>query len=173
MAKKRAVIITTIGLLLCVLMPFIVVKARQGLENRTRIEGVMNFNENVERVRDALAEQGYDMEAVREEKIIPMSWSDKEGHTITFYSYYFRNMECSDDPPAIHEIFDPSTAESSSECAVNELDATLYQKGAFSYLWWSPADGVTLIIEYEPAFVDDAEILKMAESVEHIPSNGG
>lgn len=173
MTKKKSLIcIIVVVLIALVVVPptiYVVKKARMDKAVKQNME---DFYETAARLESTLEDMGWDMETTRQEILIPLTLADKDGHTIIFYNYHYMNMDKDDSPPAIHEIFDPAKADSSSICKVNDIDATLYRKGSDSYLWWSPSDGLILLISYETDFVADSEILKMAESVKPINTAG-
>ena len=62
-------------------------------------------------------------------------------------------------------VVDFAKMENKRNCKVNEYDAFLCEIGDRSYLCWTLTPETTCIIEYSANAVNEADILRMAESV--------
>lgn len=113
-----------------------------------------------------------DWEKVSEAKVIPVTYTDSAGDTIIYHickTTYFQEVPAEStelDLNAVSCVIDPETAEESEIRTVHEGPAILYQKEERAYLCWTDTPEYTYILEYSPAHVTEAEILKMAESTQ-------
>lgn len=55
--------------------------------------------------------------------------------------------------------------DSCEKMKIQEWDAALYKKEDKAYLCWTYSPEVTYVLEYNPNLIEDAEIIKTAESV--------
>lgn len=104
-----------------------------------------------------------------ETRILPFTLADADGNTIIYYvintTYYDEVPEMTGLDPALNEIIDPDTADSSRPCKVCNLDAMLYEKNERTFLCWTVSAECSLAIEYSPAIVSESDIFRMAESI--------
>lgn len=106
---------------------------------------------------------------------IPVTYADKEGNiAATYYicktTYYEADPDdiTGLDVEAIVGIIDPSDADSEKSCMVNDMDAALYRRGERYYLCWTDTPEYSFVLEYEPDLITEAEIFRMAESVQRV-----
>ena len=66
---------------------------------------------------------------------------------------------------ALHALFIPNLMENCQKTKVNGWDATLFKSEAKAFLCWSCSPEITFVLEYHPAILDDADIVRMAESI--------
>ena len=123
------------------------------------------------RVENALKEVDEDYEYQSVSKVTPFTYTDSEGNTIVYYccqTAYLSNESgeyTGLDMAAIGLMIDLSQMENKRECRVNEYDAFLCEIGECAYLCWTLSPEVSCVIAYSADAVDEADILRMAESV--------
>lgn len=104
-----------------------------------------------------------------ETRVLPFTLKDADGETIVYYvivtTHYDDVPEMAGLDPALNEIIDPDTAESSRTCKVCDLDAILYEKDGRAFLCWTVSAECSLAIEYSPDKVSESDIFRMAESI--------
>ena len=148
--------------------------------------GVLRYIEVRNRQTDPnwkLAEQIYKMENALKEvdedyackslsKVTPFSYTDSEGNIITYYccqTTYIED-EYGDDTglntDAIGMVIDFTQIQNRRECKVNEYDAFQCEMGERSYLCWTISPEISCVIEYDADAIDEADIFRMAESVQ-------
>lgn len=106
----------------------------------------------------------------RIEQVVPITFADSSGNTIVYYicksTYFdFSAKVTGLDIEAFSNVIDPETADESRICEVNGKEAMLYENRERNYLCWTVAPEYTLVLEYSPESVTEAEILRIAESV--------
>ena len=69
---------------------------------------------------------------------------------------------------ALEVLFPVDYMDSCEEMKIQEWDGALYKKGETAYLCWTYSPEVTYVLEYNPKLLDDAEIIKMAESAKPV-----
>ena len=120
-------------------------------------------------VDSALQSQGYERESVT--RVVSAVLADADGNEII---YHYCETTFSGPVPTnlalpnlsvIERVVEPDRIQATEPCKVCTLDALRFRTGDRSYLCWSTDPEHTLILEYDPAAVSDADILKMAESV--------
>ena len=130
-----------------------------------------------------LAEQIYNMENALKEvdenyecksisKVTPYTYADSSGNTITYYccqttyisDAHEENTGLNTD--AIGMVIDFVQIENKRHCKVNEHDAFQCKMGERSYLCWTISPEFSCVIEYSADVNDDADIFRMAESVQ-------
>ena len=130
-----------------------------------------------------LAEQIYNMETALKEvdeyyackslsKVTPFSYTDSEGNIITYYccqttclaDEYGENTGLNTD--AIGMVIDFAQIKSRRECKVKAYEAFQCEMGEQSYLCWTISPEISCVIEYSADVNDEADIFKMAESVQ-------
>lgn len=115
----------------------------------------------------AAQELGYEFSSL--EKIrTPLTYSDTNGNTIVFNSFYCSDPERieNEEVSFFTEVFDPQTADSTRDIEVNGENSMLCTKEGRSYLIWYPNAYTILMLDYDPDIVTEADILRMAESCE-------
>ena len=123
------------------------------------------------KVENALKEVDADYVCQSVAKVTPFPYTDSEGNAIVYYciqSAYLEN-ESGDhtglDINAIGMVIDPELIGNKRECMVNKYDAFLCELGDRSYLCWTLSPELSCVIEYSKGSIDEASILRMAESV--------
>lgn len=123
------------------------------------------------KVENALKEVDGDYECQSVSKVTPFTYTDSEGNTIVYYccqtayvsnesgEYAGLNMD------AIGLVIDLSQIENKRECTVNEHDAFQCEIGGQTYLCWTLSSETSCVIEYDTESTNEADILRMAESV--------
>ena len=123
------------------------------------------------KVENALKEVDEDYECQSVSKVTPFTYTDSEGNSIAYYciqtayisnesgEYTGLNMD------AIGLVVDVDLIESRKECTVNEYDAFLCEIGDRTFLCWTLSPKISCVIEYSAESSNEAEILRMAESI--------
>ena len=166
--KRKVLWIVTIGGLVLGLMigvaRYIEVQNRQTDPN-------WQIATEIYKAEKALKEVDEDYECQSVSKVTPFTYTDSEGNTIVYYccqTAYLSNESgeyTGLDMAAIGLMIDLSQMENKRECRVNEYDAFLCEIGECAYLCWTLSPEVSCVIAYSADAVDEADILRMAESV--------
>lgn len=167
MRTKKTIVFTVAGVICFLLILTIANKNRQAEQQPPREQA----DEMLERIEDALETVDDEWEKQSVTEVIPITYIDKAGNPIVYYICKTPYYEA--DPAeatglninALTCVIDPETADTNYARVVNGMDAMLYEKEERSYLCWTVTPEYTLILEYSPESVTDADILKMAESV--------
>ena len=166
--KRKVLWAVVIGALVLVLIMsvarYIEIRNRQTDPNR-------QIAEEIYKVENALkkADENYECQSVS--KATPFTYTDADGNTIVYYccqTAYLSNESgeyTGLDMAAIGLMIDLSQMENKRECRVNEYDAFLCEIGECAYLCWTLSPEVSCVIAYSADAVDEADILRMAESV--------
>ena len=148
--------------------------------------GVWRHNEVRNRQTDPnwkLAQQIYNMEnALREldedyeykslSKVTPFSYTDSEGNTIIYYCCQTSYLSDGSgehtglNTDAIGMVIDFTQIKNRRECKVNAYNAFQCEMGERSYLCWTISPEISCVIEYGADSITDADIFRMAESVQ-------
>ena len=130
-----------------------------------------------------LAEQIYNMENALKEvdedyackslsKVTPFSYTDSEGNTITYYCCQTTYIEdeygetTGLNTDAIGMVIDFTQIQNRRDCKVNAYEAFQCEMGESSYLCWTISPEISCVIEYSADVNDEADIFRMAESVQ-------
>ena len=150
------------------------------------ILGICRYLEVRQRQTDPnwkLAEQIYKMENALKEvdedyacksltKVTPFSYTDSEGNIITYYccqTSYLSDESGEDtglNTDAIGMVIDFAQIKNRRECKVNTYDAFQCELGEQAYLCWTLSPEISCVIAYNADAVAEAEIFRMAESVQ-------
>ncbi len=123
------------------------------------------------KAENALNEVGEEYECQSVSKVTPFTYTDSKGNTIVYYccqTAYPKNTFRDDtglDRNTMGLVVDTNLVENKRECKVNKHDALLCEVGDQSYLCWTLSPEISCVIEYSKGSVDEAIILRMAESV--------
>ena len=150
------------------------------------ILGVWRYVEVRQRQTDPnwkLAEQIYKMENTLKEvdedyackslsKVTPFTYTDSEGNSIVYYccqttyvsDEYGEDTRLNTD--AIGMVIDFTQIQNRRECKVNAYDAFQCEIDDRSYLCWTISAEISCVIEYSADVNDEADIFRMAESVQ-------
>lgn len=130
-----------------------------------------------------LAQQIYNMENVLKEvdedyecksisKVTPYTYADPSGNTITYYCCQttYVSDESGDNAglntDAIGLVIDFAQIQNRRDCKVNAYDAFRCDMGERSYLCWTISPEISCVIEYGADSIAEADISRMAESVQ-------
>lgn len=105
-------------------------------------------------------------------KVTPFSYTDSAGNIITYYCC--QTSYLSDESggytglntDAIGMVIDFAQIRNRRDCKVNAYDAFQCEMGERSYLCWTISSEISCIIEYGADSIDEADIFRMAESVQ-------
>ncbi len=130
------------------------------------------FAEQIYKMENALKELDEDYECKSISKVTPYTYADSAGNTITYYccqTTYISDEYGEDiglNTDAIGMVIDFAQIENKRHCKVNEYDAFQCEIEKCSYLCWTISPEISCIIEYNAEIVDEADIFRMAESVQ-------
>ena len=156
-----------------VLVTVIILGVWRYIEARNRqTDANRKFAEQIYKMENALKEVDKDYECKSISKVIPYTYADPDGNTIVYYccqtSYitdeYGENIGMNTD--AIGMVIDFAQIKNRRECKVNKYDAFQCEMGERSYLCWTISPEISCVIEYSADAIDEADIFRMAESVQ-------
>ena len=124
------------------------------------------------KMENALKEADEDYACKSLSKVTPFSYADSEGNIITYYccqttyllDEYGEYTGLNTD--AIGMVNDFAQIKNIRDCKVNEYDAFQCEIDDRSYLCWTISSEISCIIEYSADVIGEADIFKMAESVQ-------
>ena len=128
--------------------------------------------EQIYKMENALKEVDEDYACKSLSKVTPFSYTDSEGNIITYYccqttylaDEYGENTGLNTD--AIGMVIDFTQIQNRRECKVNAYNAFQCEMGEHSYLCWTISPEISCVIEYSADVNDEADIFRMAESVQ-------
>ena len=128
--------------------------------------------EHIYNMETALKEVDEDYECKSISKVTPYAYADSVGNTITYYCC--QTIYISDDygediglnTDAIGMVIDFAQIENKRQCTVNEHNAFQCVIKERSYLCWTISPEISCVIEYSADTSDEADIFRMAESVQ-------
>ena len=130
------------------------------------------ITEQIYKMEDALKEVDEDYVCKSISKVTPFTYTDSEGNTIVYYccqTTYIED-EYGDDTglntDAIGMVIDFTQIQNRRDCKVNEYNAFQCEMGERSYLCWTISPEISCVIEYSADVNNEADIFKMAESVQ-------
>ena len=123
-------------------------------------------------MENALKEVDEDYACKSLSKVTPFSYTDSAGNIITYYccqttylaDEYGENTGLNMD--AIGMVIDFTQIPNRRDCKVNEYNAFQCEMGERSYLCWTISPEISCVIEYSADVNNEADIFKMAESVQ-------
>ena len=128
--------------------------------------------EQIYKMENALKEVDEDYACKSLSKVTPFSYTDSEGNIITYYCYQttYLSDEYGEDTglntDAIGMVIDFAQIQNRRECKVNTHEAFQCEMGKCSYLCWTISPEISCVIEYSADVNDEADIFRMAESVQ-------
>mgnify|MGYP003462482133 CR=1 FL=1 len=128
--------------------------------------------EQIYNMENALKQVDEDYECNSISKVTPFSYTDSEGNVITYYccqTTYLSDESGEDtglNTDAIGMVIDFAQIKNRRECKVNAYDAFQCEMGERSYLCWTISPEISCVIEYSADVNDEADIFRMAESVQ-------
>lgn len=128
--------------------------------------------EQIFSIENALKEADEDYKCKSISKVTPYIYADPAGNTIIYYccqttyigDEYRDDTELNTD--AIGMVIDFAEIENKRHCKVNGHDAFLCEIEERSYLCWTISPEISCIIEYNAETGDEADIFRMARSVQ-------
>lgn len=166
--KKKLLRITgmvLVGLVLIVgIMRYIEIQKRENDPN-------WQIAKEIYKVENALKEvdEGYECQSVS--RVTPYTYADSEGNTIVYYccqTAYLSNESgevTRFDMNAIGLVVDLDLIENKWECTVNEYDAFQCEIDDRTFLCWTLSPEISCVIEYGAEATNEADIVRMAESI--------
>lgn len=164
-------------LLLCagivVLVAVIILGVWRYIEARNcQMDSNWKLAEQIYNMENALKGVDDDYECKSISKVTPFTYEDLDGNTITYYccqttyisDEYRENTRMNTD--AIGMVIDFAEIENKRHCKVNGHDAFLCKVEERSYLCWTISPEISCVIEYSADINDEADIFRMAESVQ-------
>lgn len=132
--------------------------------------------EMIYRVENSLKEQDEAWERQSITVVTPFTYTDSEGNVIVYYCCQTAYFET--DPAEIAglntdvlaQAIDLENAENKRECVVNGKTALLCEIDGRTNLCWTIDSEYSCVIEYNPSSVSEADIIRMAESVQTVPA---
>lgn len=158
-------IIVLIGVIILGVLRYIEVQNRQTDPN-------WKLAEEIYKMENALKEVDDDYECKSISKVTPYTYANPAGNTIVYYCFQTTYIadEHGDDTglntEALGMVVDFAKMENKRNCKVNEYDAFQCEMGERSYLCWTISPEISCIIEYSADAIDEADIFRMAESVQ-------
>ena len=128
--------------------------------------------EQIYNMENALKELDEDYKCNSVSKVTPYTYADSSGNTITYYCCQttYISDEYEEDTglntDAIGMVIDFAQIQNRRECKVNGHDAFQCEMGERSYLCWTISPEISCVIEYSADVNDEADIFRMAESVQ-------
>ena len=158
-------IVVLIALIVLGVFRYIEVRHRQTDPNWKLAEQIYNME-------NALKEVDEDYACKSLSKVTPFSYTDSEGNTITYYccqttylaDAYRENIGLNTD--AIGMVIDFTQIQNRRDSKVNAYDAFQCEMSERSYLCWTISPEISCVIEYSEDVNDEADIFRMAESVQ-------
>ena len=128
--------------------------------------------EQIYKMENALKEVDEDYACKSLSKVTPFSYTDSAGNTITYYCC--QTTYLSDEygeytglnTDAIGLVIDFAQIQNRRDCKVNEYDAFQCEMGERYYLCWTISPEISCVIEYSADVNVEADIFRMAESVQ-------
>ncbi len=156
-----------------VLITLIILGVCQYVELRQRqTDPNWKVAEQIYNMENALKEVDEDYECKSLSKVTPYSYADSSGNTITYYccqtTYISDEYEeyAGLNTDAIGMVIDFAEIENKRHCKVNEFDAFQCKIEKRSYLCWTISPEISCVIEYSADVNDEADIFRMARSVQ-------
>ena len=123
-------------------------------------------------MENALKEVDEDYDCKSVSKVTPFTYTDSEGNSIVYYccqttyvsDEYGEDTRLNTD--AIGMVIDFTQIQNRRECKVNAYDAFQCEMGERSYLCWTISPEISCVIEYSADVNDEADIFRMAASVQ-------
>ena len=157
-------IIVLIALIVLGVFRYIEVRHRQTDPNWKLAQQIYNME-------NALKEVDEDYECKSISKVTPYTYADSAGNTITYYccqTTYVSNESgeyTGLNTDAIGMVIDFAQIQNRQDCKVNGYDAFQCEIDDRTYLCWTLSPQISCVIEYSAEVVEEADILRVAESV--------
>ena len=156
-----------------VLVAVIILGVWRYIEARNRqTDANWKFAEQIYKMENVLKELDEDYECKSISKVTPYTYADSAGNTITYYCCQTTHISdeygyCTGvNTDAIGMVIDFAEIENKGHCKVNGHDAFLCKIEERSYLCWTISPEISCVIEYSADAIDEADIFRMAESVQ-------
>ena len=128
--------------------------------------------EQIYKMENALKEVDEDYARKSLSKVTPFSYTDSEGNIITYYCCQTTYLADESgeytgiNTDAIGMVIDFAQIKNRRDCKVNAYEAFQCEMGERSYLCWTISPEISCVIEYSADVNDEADIFRMAESVQ-------
>ena len=156
-----------------ILITLVVLRVLRYAEVRNRqTDPNWKLAEQIYKMENALKEVDEDYACESLSKVTPFPYTDSEGNIITYYccqtSYLSdESREYSGlNTDAIGMVIDFAQIQNRRDCKVNAYDAFQCEMGERSYLCWTISPEISCVIEYSADVNDEADIFRMAASVQ-------
>ena len=158
---------------IAILISLIVLGVLRYIEVRNRqTDPNWKLAQQIYKMENALKEVDEDYACKSLSNVTPFSYTDSEGNIITYYCC--QTSYLSDESgeytglntDAIGMVIDFAQIRNRRDCKVNEYNAFQCEMGERSYLCWTISPEISCVIEYSTDVNDEADIFKMAESVQ-------
>ena len=141
-------------------------------ERNSQTDPNWKLAQQIYNMENSLKEVDEDYECQSVSKVTPFTYTDLEGNSIVYYccqTTYIEN-EYGDDTglntDAIGLAIDFAKIQNRQDCKVNEYDAFRCEIDERSYLCWTISTEISCVIEYSADLNDEADIFRMAQSVQ-------
>jgi len=158
-------IFALLALVVLGVLRYVEVRNRQTDPNWKLAEQIFNME-------NALKELDEDYECKSISKVTPFTYTDSEGNTIVYYCCQTTYIEdeygeaTGLNTDAIGMVIDFAQIQNRRDCKVNAYDAFRCDMGERSYICWTISPEVSCVIEYGANTIAEADIFRMAESVQ-------
>ena len=160
-----------------ILIAFVVLGVWRYIEVRNRqADTNWKIAEQIYNMENALKEVDEDYECKSISKVMPYTYVDTAGNRIVYYccqTTYLANEHKETIglyTEAIGMVIDFTQIQNRQDCKVNAYDAFQCELGECSYLCWTISPEISCVIEYSADVIDEADIFRMAESVQIPPA---
>ena len=129
------------------------------------------LTQQIYNMENALKEVDEDYECRSVSKVTPFTYTDSKGNSIIYYCCQTTYIEDESgeytglNTDAIGMVIDFAQIKNRWECKVNTYNAFQCEMGERSYLCWTISPEISCVIEYSADAVEEADIIRMAESV--------
>ena len=158
-------IIVLIALVALGVCRYIEVRNSQTDPNWTLAQQIYNME-------NALKEVDEDYECKSISKVTPFTYTDSKGNSIVYYCCQTTYIEdeygdaTGLNTDAIGMVIDFAQIQNRRDCKVNAYAAFQCEIGERTYLCWTISPEISCIIEYSAEAIAEADIFRMAESVQ-------
>ena len=158
-------IVVLIVLVVCGVCRYIKVRNSQTDSNWKLAQQIYNMENTLKEV-----DEDYECQSIS--KVTPFTYTDSKGNKIVYYccqttyvsDEYGEDTRLNTD--AIGMVIDFTQIQNRRECKVNAYDAFQCEIDDRSYLCWTISAEISCVIEYSADVNDEADIFRMAESVQ-------
>ncbi len=130
------------------------------------------LTQQIYNMENALKEVDEDYECKSISKVTPFTYTDSEGNSIVYYCCQTTHIEheygdnTGLNTDAIGMVIDFAQIQNRRDCKVNDYNAFQCEMDDRSYLCWTISPEISCVIEYSANAIAEADIFRMAESVQ-------